>query len=276
MKKILFMFLILSLLLTAVGCGKGAVANSAENDGQLISPHPENEEVEITMYFPNQEGTYLQKEVRSVIRSTESLEELVVKTFLEGPKSPELASFLPAGVQVGNVYNENGTVYVDFSPEIKNIHRSVEGITVKSLVNSLTELPGVTSVQILIGGAKAGTIAGNSSILEPLERNMNVVTTEEFKAIPPARPQDGELFVEGQVERVVVGEKTLYIQQLINEPNAQEIDPEVKIADDAIIHVIADGKEENFLLDDIGKGDYVGLIINKEGLARAVIVTRVN
>ena len=70
---------------------------------------------------------------------------------------------------------------VDFSKEIlkSNVGGSLhEMLLVSSIVNTLTEFPEITSVQLLVEGRKIDTIGGHMDVLDPLRRNESLIRKE--------------------------------------------------------------------------------------------------
>jgi len=91
------------------------------------------------------------------------------------PPPEGVVSAIPEGTKLRNLYVSGGIAYVDVTGEITTGHTGgslAEILTVYSLVNVLTEnLPAVTSVQILIDGKEADTLAGHVDLRRPLERS---------------------------------------------------------------------------------------------------------
>ena len=70
---------------------------------------------------------------------------------------------------------------VDFSKELKTKHwggSTGESMTIMSIVNSLTELPGIEKVQILIEGQKEDTLAGHWDLSSPISRDESIIGKE--------------------------------------------------------------------------------------------------
>jgi len=68
---------------------------------------------------------------------------------------------------------------VDFSPEFASAHpggSTTELLTVYTIVNALTtNLPVVTSVQLLVNGKELDTLAGHVDLRRPLTQNLAMV-----------------------------------------------------------------------------------------------------
>lgn len=91
------------------------------------------------------------------------------------PAPDGYASAIPEGTKLRNLYLTGSVAYVDVTGDITSGHTGgslAEILTVYSLVNVLTEnLPAVTSVQILIDGKEADTLAGHVDLRRPLQRS---------------------------------------------------------------------------------------------------------
>jgi spore germination protein GerM len=95
-----------------------------------------------------------------------ALEELIRGEVPRGCERP-----LPQGTKVRSVTVSDGLATVDLSDEFRTGFRGGsdnEGVTVYSVVNTLTSLPHVERVQILVGGERVNTIGGHLVLGEPL------------------------------------------------------------------------------------------------------------
>lgn len=99
-----------------------------------------------------------------VARST--LEELLRGEVPRGCDRP-----LPPGTEVLGIAIVDGTATVDFSEELRTGFRGGsdnEQLTVYSIVNTLTSLPTIERVQILVEGSTISTLGGHHDISGPL------------------------------------------------------------------------------------------------------------
>ena len=112
----------------------------------------------LILYFPDKNAQYLIAEARTVALIDNSVEKTVVSELVKGPVNKDLMSTIPAETKVISVESKDGICFVNLSSEFVTKHgqgSTAEVFTVYSIVNSLTELPGVSSVQFLIEGKKA-------------------------------------------------------------------------------------------------------------------------
>lgn len=131
-----------------------------DNTGDATNQYTQ---AELTLYFANAAGNRLVAENRSVVYSSSmSLERVVLNQLIDGPGSEENLSTLPPGLKVQGVSLREGVCYVDFDSVFLNEPMNVtDAIEIYSVVNSLTELTGVSQVQITINGS-ANEIFRNS------------------------------------------------------------------------------------------------------------------
>src|SRR5262249_4200032 len=93
---------------------------------------------------------------------------------IAGPPQDVEAIRFPSGTHVLSVELDGKTATVDLSPEVKNVGGGSldEGGMFKSLVWTLTALPGIDSVGIRVAGAQVATLPGGHLELdEPLNRS---------------------------------------------------------------------------------------------------------
>lgn len=95
-----------------------------------------------------------------------ALEELIRGEVPRGCDRP-----LPRGTEVRTVIVGRGLATVDFSEHLRSGFRGGsdnEGVTVYSIVNTLTSLPGIEEVLILIEGQPVTQIGGHLDVSQPL------------------------------------------------------------------------------------------------------------
>ncbi|HHV61416.1 MAG TPA: hypothetical protein GXX51_02085 [Firmicutes bacterium] len=104
----------------------------------------------------------------------------IVRELISGPAGESVLSpTIPKGTSLRDLWiTPDGVAHVDFSSGLSKNHwggsRSEE-LTVYSIVNSLTELPDIKKVQILIEGRKGSTIAGHIILDTPLGRDEGLI-----------------------------------------------------------------------------------------------------
>jgi len=170
-------FILICLLLTglAAGCGWfGAEKKSGDGNGEPVDPNPAQEQVTLTLYFGDTNAEYLSQEVRTVDKGAEPYEAVLVEELIKGPQAQGLVKTIPPEAKLIDVRVVDGTAFVNFSREFQTKHwggSAGELLTIYSVVNTLTEEPGIEQVQFLIEGDKLESLAGHMDIQEPLRRD---------------------------------------------------------------------------------------------------------
>lgn len=136
-------------------------------------------ETEITLYFASSTPGefFLVPEVRKVKRE-ENMAVLVLRELIAGPSAQtDARPVLPKEVRILGVSVEKQIASADFSQEITrlNVGSTGEALVISAIVNTLTKLPGIERVRILVEGKQADTLAGHVDTTQPLRRNDNIV-----------------------------------------------------------------------------------------------------
>ncbi len=142
----------------------------------------------LRLYFASGDGQWLESEYHSLSLDDDSdLERYVMEELLRGPNDPELRSAIPEGTELLSCRTEGGICTVDLGAaflENKPDSALGERLAVWSIVNSLTALADVESVQLLCQGQAIETYV-HRSLAEPL--------TFLKAAVGPAATAKGEL-----------------------------------------------------------------------------------
>ena len=118
---------------------------------------------DVVLYLPNGNGS-LKKVVANVtIGADDSAQEAVLRQLIA-------YEVLPKGTKVNQVSLMNGSATVDLSEEfLKDTGSISPKIVIYSIVDSLTSLPNISKVQILVAGEKVEKYHDEVSIAGPLE-----------------------------------------------------------------------------------------------------------
>ena len=158
--------------------GQAAASSPAAKQEAKTKPGVKgNNKVEISLYFSEQNGDYLQAEKRE-IAMVPGLARATVEELIAGPKTKGLLRTVPEGTQLLDINVENGLCRVDLSKEFKDNHwggSSGEILTVYSLVDTLTQFSSIDKVEILVEGQKVETLAGHMDLSVPVMRNTQIV-----------------------------------------------------------------------------------------------------
>jgi len=154
-----------------------------DNTGEDMKKY---EEVTLTLYFANETGDKLIKVNRTMRYNTNiSLEKLVVEQLVYGPvgnkgkDDVQVYSTLNPGIKIISVNIKDGICYVNLNNTFLALNSNVTAdTTIYSLVNSLTELPGVLKVQLAVDG-ETEVALGDKMLSTLFERNTDMVQVEK-------------------------------------------------------------------------------------------------
>lgn len=136
------------------------------------------QETTLKLYYSNAAGDGLVQVERTLLYNTNiSMEKLIVEQLLKGIAGEENTNLakasLPANTKLLNLYVKDGVCYVNFDENFLSKSISVdEEIIIYSLVNSLTEIPTVTKVQVSINGDSNRMFKEKVNLNTMFERNM--------------------------------------------------------------------------------------------------------
>ncbi len=147
-----------------------------ENPGKEINSY---EEVQLKLYFANEEGTGLIETTRKKEYNTNiSLEKLIVEELIKGPNGTGIYPTINPDTKVANVTVKDNICYVNLDETfLAQLYQVTPDVTIYSIVNSLTGLPNVHKVQILLNGETALTYREKYELSTYFERNLDIITT---------------------------------------------------------------------------------------------------
>ncbi|MBQ6095955.1 MAG: GerMN domain-containing protein [Lachnospiraceae bacterium] len=145
------------------------------NDGSEINTY---EQVRVKLYFANESGDHLVAAYREKFYSTNTpLERFVVDEILSGPSGTiaGLYASVNGDTKILSVMTKDGICYVNFDAKFLEATGNVTmEVAIYSIVNSLTELPNIHHVQILVNGEIPDVFPQ-----AVFEKNMDLVTLLE-------------------------------------------------------------------------------------------------
>ncbi len=149
-----------------------------ENPGEQINSI---KNTSLTLYFSNEEGNALVREMREDVyySGNISLEKLTMEQLLEGPETEGVKSAIPEGTKLLAVSVVDGICYVSLDDNFRNQDYKVnEAVVIYSIVNSLTELPNVSKVQISVKGDTGGVYRDTFSLAQMYDRDLDYVQND--------------------------------------------------------------------------------------------------
>jgi len=161
---------------SAQGDNKPAVAAPLSG-----TPLPGGRRIKARLFYVSEGGTRLTSIEQDVAFGDTTIEQ--AKAIIAAQLAPVVdphVSAIPQGAMLRALFvTAQGEAYVDFSPEFASAHpggSTNELLTIYSVVNALTaNLPGITSVQLLVNGKELDTLAGHVDLRRPLTQNVALV-----------------------------------------------------------------------------------------------------
>lgn len=144
--------------------GVKQVSITSENDTKTFSadnfltslPPAYYDSHTLNLHYPTIDYSETVKlEMTFVHEDEKTLEACVIELLAQSPENPDLRSPFPEGTKVNNIYREGTMCVLDLSPEFVTAaphSAEAEKAIIYSIVNTLTELPDINSVKILIDG----------------------------------------------------------------------------------------------------------------------------
>ncbi|MCX7883425.1 MAG: GerMN domain-containing protein [Caloramator sp.] len=176
MKRIIMTILLLTIFFSFSGCiNKNNEIPKESTKIEKSQIEDKKNKVNIILFYPSKEGSSLVASSRSATFNN-SLERTIIEEFLKGPQN-----IIPNGTKLLSTSRKEDTIILDFSKEFNNI--STENLTllnnsIYSIVNSLTEIPGIKNVIIRVEG-KVPKI-NNISFENPFKRNRNLFNRDKI------------------------------------------------------------------------------------------------
>jgi hypothetical protein len=163
------------------GATKTAPVGATNSTGADVSPSLLGRKIKARLFYVSEDGTRLTGVEREVVygEGPAAQAQLIINAQL-APANAPLVSAVPPGTTLRALYlNAKGEAYVDLSRDVVTGHTGGsrdELLTIYTIVNALTSnLPAVTSVQVLVDGKEVDTLAGHVDLRRPLGKDLALV-----------------------------------------------------------------------------------------------------
>lgn len=145
------------------------------------APAPPGRKIKAKLFYVSEDGTKLTSTEREVAYGEGTIDQ--AKEIISAqiaPSAEPLVSAIPPGTALRAIFvTPTGEAYVDLSADVSRAHPGGtlnETLTVYTIVDALaSNLPAITSVQILVDGKEVDTLAGHLDLRRPLVKNVDIV-----------------------------------------------------------------------------------------------------
>lgn len=145
------------------------------------APAPPGRKIKAKLFYVSEDGAKLTSTEREVAYGEGTIEQ--AKEIISAqiaPSAEPLVSAIPPGTALRAIFvTPTGEAYVDLSGDVSRAHPGGtlnEALTVYTIVDALaSNLPAITSVQILVDGKEVDTLAGHLDLRRPLVKNVDIV-----------------------------------------------------------------------------------------------------
>ena len=130
---------------------------------------------EIVLYFSDGTGEYLVPESRKVIYNINTpIERTVVEELIHGPETEGLKPVILPTTRLISVSTADSVCYLNFNDDFLTAVPDVKDyIPLYAIVNSLSELPSISKVQIMVSASQNVLFRETISLEQTFERNLD-------------------------------------------------------------------------------------------------------
>ncbi|WP_125154143.1 GerMN domain-containing protein [Clostridium rectalis] len=180
MKKSLCVFMCSLLVLsttTFIGCEKKDKLSSQNKQKieKITLPNSDIDSIDLQLYFDSSQDNKKSDVAieERLIKTDELLGELIMHELIKGPSvNSKLKPVLPKETRLLSFSTKDKIAYINLSKDVfvKNMPSTKEEACLKSIIWSLTSLPSIEKVKILVENKDIDTLNGNFDISKPLGR----------------------------------------------------------------------------------------------------------
>lgn len=257
MKRIIS-FLIMSLLIFSLAGCKPAQKNNKMIKNTFGVLKSASQSVHLILYFPDKNGNFLSAEGR-VAEIHKSIEQTIAEEVIKGPAAVGHRPSVDKGIRVISVGGDKDILALNLSKGfLKSLSegRKKAEEAVYSIVNSITELPGIRGVLFKVEG-KTPSKTYDLDFNKPFERNRKLLNRK--RGLTPAEVLKKEMTLEK------LGKWLESYQMMSDDGNDKN-----RKYYEAYLSEMEEMKEKGFLDVDFKVGGYM---VDKTGKKARVMVT---
>ena len=155
------------------GSSQAVTSESSSSSAASSAAGQKAATMDISVYYPDVNATGLVAVTKTVKAQEADKYQAAVEALLAGTDDKKLTAVFPKKAKLRKVSVSGGVAKVDFDKNL--ISGFVGGSTgeemlVGSLVNTLTELPEIKKLQILVEGKEIDSLSGHLDLSKPVER----------------------------------------------------------------------------------------------------------
>ena len=180
--KILLVFIVVSISFVSLGaCSKKdkISSNNKERLKNIKMPLENQDALELDVYFDgckSDEKVEIVKE-ELILPKEEVLGQYIMNTLIKGPSiESNLKPIFPMDTRLLSFSIKDNIAVVNLTKEaVLERSKTKEEACIRSVVNTLTQLPAVDMVKILVDNSEVETLGGNYSIISPIGKDDTLV-----------------------------------------------------------------------------------------------------
>jgi germination protein M len=160
----------------------GVKFNALGRNNILINPElsPDKSGTkEVILYFSDENKEMLLPVVKYIgVNPDKLIEKYIVEQLIEGPNDTKLRQIVPRETKIREIRTELGICFINLSADFLTKQLgdvNAEKLAVYSIVNSITELEYITSVQFLIDSKRVDMTIDDLDFSVQIERNENII-----------------------------------------------------------------------------------------------------
>ena len=135
----------------------------------LPEAEPDQETIEVVLYFGRGDGLSLVEEMRSIPKE-EGIARRTINELMKGPDTPEYLSIVPEGTRLLDInLKPDGLCIINLSREACQVtSREQEEMMVMAIANTVGQFPAVKEVTFMIEGEFVQEIGGFIDLSQPV------------------------------------------------------------------------------------------------------------